>query len=75
MRALPLLLLVVACGASEAEKRDKEKECEKIASDIRNAASLRGISPVGICNSPAAGADFRDACNSLQRCNQELDEM
>lgn len=66
--------LVCACGSSDEERRDKQKECDAIAEDIRNAARVRGIASQGICNNPSA-TDFAAACARLRKCNQELDEL
>ncbi len=74
MRLTVLLMLVVACGSSEDEKAAKQRECDQIATDIRDAARARSLPEEGACNNPNA-TDFATACARLKQCNNELASM
>jgi hypothetical protein len=67
------LVLVAACGPSEAEK---DAECDAIAADIRKLAVDRGIPTLGACNSQVPRAvDLQPRCADLKRCQAEYDDI
>lgn len=62
--------LVLSCSSTA----DKQRECDRIAEDIRVAADKRGLPRQGVCNNPNV-PEFASACESLRKCNAELADM
>ena len=58
-----------------AFKADAQSKADAVASEIRDAASKRGISSVGVCNSSntTIQKDFGGACNTLKQNNDKVD--
>ena len=75
MRAVAFLVVLfpLAC-ASEEERDAKQRECEGMAEEIREAARSRGLPSERLCNNPEA-PELGEACARLAKCNQELEEM
>jgi hypothetical protein len=74
MRLATLLLLLTACGASQADKDAKQAECDAKAKTIRDVAMQRNLPTEGVCNNPAA-PELSKACDDLRQCNAELASM
>ena len=62
--------------ATEEDCREIERDCDKIATDIRQAAAQRGVPSAGICSSPnlQIQKDFGSACTALKNCNDKVAE-
>lgn len=73
MKRLVVLLSLVACSGGSGGEPTTQAECDKIAADIREAASRRSppLNPQGVCNSTDATVkkDFQQACDALRDCN------
>jgi hypothetical protein len=71
-----LVAVLVACS-SEEDRREKQRECDAIADDIRTTATQRGLNTQGVCSNtnPSVQQDFGPKCRDLKRCNDELDAL
>lgn len=57
-----------------AFKTDAQSKADKVAADIRAAATARGIPSQGACNSTApSAADLKNACATLKDNNSKVD--
>lgn len=62
-----------ACGEDPAEI---QKECDAIATDIREEAGRRGLPSAGICSvyEPRTREVFGPKCEALKDCNDRVEE-
>jgi hypothetical protein len=74
MKKFLMAVLLLACSN---EKAEKERECEEIATEIREAATARGLNTQGVCSNPnpQVQKDFGPACARLKKCNEEASQL
>lgn len=66
---------LISAAVFAAFKADAQSKADAVASDIRRAASLRGISSQGVCSSSNGQIqkDFGNACKTLRDNNDKVD--
>jgi hypothetical protein len=75
-RTLSLVLVASLAGAcsSTEEEEAKQRECDQIAEQIREAARARGLRSEGLCDKTKAPELAAD-CTRLSECNRQLAEL